>query len=836
MPRAAPMLSSFNAGELSPSVDGRVDVAKYASGCKVLENYVMTVQGPARRRGGTRHVAEVKDSANRTWLVPFVFSVEQAYILEFGDLYIRFYTNHGQVTSGGPAYEVVTPYTTADLESDDGTFALRLVQSNDIVYIVSQSYAPRKLSRLGATNWTLTTVTNVGGPFKTQNSTTTTVYASAATGTGITLTASASIFLSTHVGSLFYLGQKSVLSVTEWEPGKAIGAGVLRRSDGKNYLSLNAATTGGNKPVHTEGAAYDGDTGVQWEFQDPGFGYLRITAYTSGTVVTADVISRIPTNAVLVANASTRWALGAWSDAEGWPSQVTFHKERLVFGRGQNVWLSVAGDYETFTARDDGGVITADMAISITLQSDKKNNLIWFAPGDALLCGTAGAEFAIKSVTENQPFGPENVTAPEVSARGSRSIVPVFIGDVALFVQRSGLKLRDFQYDNLNLAFQSTDQNTLADHITKGGLTNLAYQQEPNSVAWSTRSDGLLLGMTYSREQYESAPYGGWHRHPIGGSFGTGNAVVESIACIPAPEKDRDELWKIVKRTIDGATVRYIEYMESEFLIGDDPQDAFFVDSGLTLNNTVAATLTPGTGANVQDAEGVIFTADASSFVVGDVGREIHYRYSEINEDDGRTLNWFMAKAVITAYTSATVVEATIAYPFPDLTAIASGGWRLSVTELSGLGHLEGETVSILADGAEHPDVVVTSGEIALDTPSSKIHVGLRCRCRLQTMRLNAGAADGTSQGKTSRINKLVIRLLETMGIKYGTSFSNMSEVDFRSTSDLMDNAVPLFTGDTIVDWPGDYDNDPWICLEQSNPQPSTIVGLMPTTSTYDRG
>lgn len=880
MPRAAPMLSSFNAGELSPSVEGRVEVAKYANGCKTLENYLMTVQGPAKRRGGTRFITEVKNSANQTWLVQFVFSVTQAYLLEFGNQYIRFFTNHGQVNVSGVAayngatayvvgdlvssagvnyyciaattgnappnatywypltgtiYEIPSPYTLSDLTASDGTFNLRLIQSNDIVYIASQSYAPRKLSRFGATRWTLTTVTPTGGPFKTLNSTTTTVYSSARTG-ATTLTASASIFSASHVGSLFYLGQKSVLSVKQWEPGKAIAVGNLRRSDGKNYKALNAATTGGDKPVHTSGSAYDGDSGVAWEFQDPGYGYVLITGYTSGTVVTGTVMSAIPDDAVLVGNASTRWAFGAWSDVEGWPSQVTFFKERLCFGRGQNVWMSVSGDYETFTARDDGGVVTADMAISILLQSDKKNNILWFSPSDALICGTAGAEFAIKSVTENQPFGPENVTAPEVSGRGSRSIVPTRIGDVTLFVQRSGIKLRDFQYDNLSLKFASTDQNTLADHITQGGIIALTYQQEPNNIVWCVRNDGALIAMTYSREQYESAPFGGWHRHPIGGSYAGGAAVVESVASIPAPAQDRDELWLIVKRTVNGTTKRYVEYMEYERRFGDDPQDSFYVDCGLTLNNTVAATLTPGTGANVQYTTNVPFTAGSASFVAGDVGREIHYRYSVIDPIDNKTLNWYTAKALITGYTSNVLVTCTIQVAFPSLAVIASGGWKLTVTSLSGLTHLEGQTVDVLADGAVHPQRTVSGGAITLDFAASKVQVGLPSRARLQTMRLNAGAGDGTSQGKTARINKASVRLLDTLGMKFGNNFENMDEQPFRDALDLMNNVTPLYTGDILLDWPGDYTTDPWLCFEQAQPLPSTIVSIMPIVSTYDRG
>lgn len=789
MPRAAPMLSSFNSGELSPNIEGRVDVTKYASGCKTLENYIPLVQGPAKRRGGTKFVAEIKDSTSRAWLVRFEFNTQQAYQLEFGHQYIRFYTNHGQVqvsgvsawvtgtdytvgnlrsnggvnyycitdhTSGvfatdladgkwyaldGTIYEIPSPWTASDLTDSNGMFGLRFVESNDIVYIVHQNYAPRKLSRYGATDWRISTLDPANGPFKTINTEETTVYASAQTGTGITVTASAAIFTASMVGSIFYIGQKSVLDVKQWEAGKSVAINQRRRSNGLNYLSLNAATTGGNKPIHTSGAVYDGDPGVQWQYEDSGWGYVKITGYTSGTVVTADVIKPIPFYAVLVGNATANWAFGAWSDVEGWPSQVTFYKERLTFGRGQNVWMSVSGDYENFASKDDSNEVSATQAISLTLQSDKVNNLQWFASADSLICGTAGGEFAIQPITTNQPFGPENCTAPTISVYGSRSVVPVRIGDAILFVQRSGLKLRDVVYDYLSNKYQSFDQNVFADHVTKDGILQMVFQQEPYSVVWGVRSDGQLVAMTYSREQYEAAPFGGWHRHPLGGT----NVFVESLSVIPSPAGDRDELWMIVRRTINGSTKRYIEYMVPEYRDTDAQADAFYVDCGAT-------------------------------------------------------------------------------YSGPPATIISGITW------------LEGQTVSILADGAVQPNRTVTGGAITLDLSASKVQVGLPCPAKLQTMRLNAGAGDGTSQGKTSRINSVSIRFVSSLGLKVGRTFSAIDEIDFRTVADGMNAPPALFSGDKRVDFNGDYSNDPWVCLEQDDPLPSTIVGIMPIVSTYDRG
>lgn len=882
MPRAAPLLSAFNAGELSPHMEARAEVQKYGNGCKLLENFIPMIQGPAKRRGGTRFVNEVKDSTARTWLVRFEFNTQNAYQLEFGNQYIRFYTNHGQVvvsgvtgwvtttayvvgdlrsngginyycttahTSGtfatdlasgywyaltGSVYEIPSPWSTADLTNSDGTFALRFTESNDIIYICHKSYAPRKLMRYGGTNWQIQTITPKKGPFKTINSDkTVTVYASGQTGS-VTLTASSAVFSASHVGALFYLEQSVITSIKMWESGKTYAAGDLVRSSGITYKCITGGTSGGVKPIHTEGQANDGNPGCKWEYQDPGYGYGTITAVASGTSATLNVIDQIPFYAVGVGSPTYKWALGAWNNADGWPTQVNFYKERLVFGRGQNVWLSVSGDYETFAAKDASGNVVADQAISLVLQSDKVNDLEWLSSSDALLCGTAGGEFAVQSITTNLPFGPDNVTAPSISAFGCRNTIPVKIADAIIFAQRSGIKLRDIVYDYISNKFQSTDQTVMADHITQGGINQIAYQQEPYSLIWAVRADGALICMTYSREQYDQPPYGGWHRHPVGGSFNGGPAIVECVSIIPAPAADRDEVWMIVKRTINGVTKRYIEYMEYERRLNDDPQDAFYVDAGLTLNNTVAATLTPGSGAIVQYQTGVTFTAGSAVFSAGDVGREIHYRYSVL-QNDARTLKWYTAKALITAYVSSTQVTCAIEFAFPSLATIASGGWRLSVTTISGLSHLEGQTVQILGDGANIPDAVVSGGSVTLQSPASKVQVGLKMRARLQTMRLNAGAGDGTSQGKTARINKAVIRLFETLGIKFGKSFDSLDEIDFRNVSDLMDGPPDLFTGDQVIDFPGDYSTDPWVCIQQDYPLPCTVVGLMPIVSTYDR-
>jgi hypothetical protein len=832
LPKSSPIILSFSSGELAPEFGARVDLEEYASGCRKMENFIPLIEGPALRRGGTKFVREVKDSTDETGFLRFQFNVEQAYVLEVGDQYMRFYTDQGIVMNGTNPLELATPWTTADLFDSDGNFQLRSVQSGDILYIthIDGTYAPRKLTRSGALSWSIAEYQPDGGPFEDIDpDETRTVYASGNTGT-VTLTASSAIFTSDHVGALFLLEQKDADTTTAWEAAKSITANDVRRVENRNYQAVNTATTGTVVPSHTRGAVYDGDTGVQWTFLDPGYGWARITAIGSGgTTATATVLSRIPDGAEGSGNASTRWAFGDWSADNGYPTHVTFFRERLTFARSttREIWMSVAGDFESFNGRDSAGEIVADSAISIELDSDQANRIEWLASSDVLLVGTAGAEFVVHEITTSEPLGPGNVKADQNSSYGSRAVNPVRVGDSVLFIQKSGRKLRDLAFTLEKERFISTNLNVLSRHLLKKGeaITAMAYQQEPHSVIWARRSDGALLATTLNVNQRRF----GWHRHPIGGAFGSGDAVVEAIEVIPTPDADADELWLIVKRTVNGSTKRYVEFMTQEWEDTEDIIEAFYLDSGLTYDGSENATLTPGAGATVAGTEGVTFTAGSGVFVSGDTGKEIRYRYQDDDEE------WHTARAEITLVNSSTVVTADIIAEFPSLSAIAALGWRITATTLSGLDHLEGLTVDVLADGASHDQVVVTSGAITLTRASAYVHVGLPCPCKLAPMRIEAGAADGTAQGKVKRIHRTNIRLLNTVGGKSGPDEDHLDEILFRDPSMDMDEPVPPFSGDKELPWPDGYNNEGYLMYVNDQPLPATVVAFMPQLVTQDR-
>lgn len=815
MPRAAPLQANFNAGELSPTLEGRVDIAWYGNGCHKLRNFIPLVQGPARRRSGTRFVAEVKNSAQRTWLVPFKFSDDVAFVLEFGNQYIRFYSQHGQVLSGpSTPLEVATPWTTADLTATDGTLRLSMVQSADVIYIAHPGYPLRKLVRLSNTNWQLQTVNLRGGPFKTVDpDNTVTVYASAATGASVTLTASSAIFTADKVGALILIESKPVDDIKPWETNKSITAGAERRSDGNVYSALNSATTGTIRPTHTIGARFDGDTGVQWQYLHSGWGYARILT-ASGTTATAEIVKRIPSQAVGVGNPTNRWAFSEFSSGEGWPSHVAFFRERLWLARGTKLWASVVADFEDFASRDAADV-TPDMAISIDIASDQINDPAWLVAGDALLVGTVGNEFAVGETSSNEPLGPANIQAAQQTSHGSRQVQPVRVNDAVLFVQRAGRKLREIRFTFESEGYSTSNVSLRAEHITRGQIVQLTYQQEPHSIVWACCANGDLLGFTYDREQDVQ----GWHPHPIGGG-----ALVESVAAIPTPDGTRDELWIIARRTINGVTRRYVEYMERDWVSyeGSTIDEAFFVDSGLTYDGTIAAnTLT------LTSLSPLRVTAASAIFAAGDLGDRIIINRGQASE----------CRLRIDAFVSSTVVDVTALTPLPanfNQSGETAATWHFARDQLAGLGHLDGRTVDVLADGAVHPSVVVTAGVVQLTRHASIASVGLSCPAVLVTGRLEAGSADGTAQGKTKRVAKLYYRLLDTLGGKGGTREDQLDIIPFRSSVDPMDRPPGVFSGDVDILSPSGYEKDARIVYLNDQPLPATVVAIMPRLSTFD--
>jgi hypothetical protein len=674
MARVAVQLTNFTGGELSPRLDGRNDLTKYASGCKTLENMIVYPHGSAARRPGTQFVAEVKDSTKKTRLIPFEFSTTQTYMLEFGNQYIRFYKDNGVILSGGSPYEIVSPYLEAEL------FEIKFAQSADVMYICHPNHAVRKLSRTGHTAWTLTEVNFTNGPYLDNNITTTTFTISAHTvGAGRTLTASAITGINSDTGF---------------------------------------QTT---------------DVGRLVQFRN---GYGKITARTSTTVVTIEILKDMGST-----SSSTDWSLGAFSNTTGHATCVTFFEQRLVFAgtksQPQTLFFSKSGDYENMD-ENRSGTVSDDDAIIYTIASNQVNAIRFMTATRTLIVGTAGGEFAVSGGGTDVAVTPTNILIKKQSNHGAANLDAIAVGNVTLFLQRAKRKIRELAYNFDVDGYLAPDMTILAEHISESGITQMAYQQEPNQIIWCVRTDGQLIALTYQREQQVVA----WHRHIFGGSFSTGDAVCESVAALPTDDNEY-QIWVIIKRTINSVTKRYVEYLHTFDFDETDNTDFNFLDSQLSYSGS-------------------------------------------------------------------------------------------PVTSISGLSHLEGQTVAILADGATHPRKTVTSGSISLERSASKVKVGLPYTSLLQTMRLDAGSQDGTSQGKTKRIFDITLRIYESIGIEVGPDLNNMERIPFRSSATLMNQAIPVFTGDKEIEFRGNYETDGYVYVRQDQPLPLTILSLYPRLVTND--
>ncbi len=744
-----PIWQSFNAGELSPLMDGRTDQEKYFSGAKTMQNFLPTVAGPAVRRAGTRFINPTKASGFAQ-LVPFTFSAAQSYILEFGDSYLRFWVSRGQLLSSGIPYEIPTPFALANLLNASGASNLRTTQSADTMWVVASdgSVQPQVLKRFGATNWTLTPNAFPNGPFKDIDpAATVTVTASAATGSSVTLTASASIFTPDDVGNAFYVETADPSTDTMWQSAKSYTVGSRIRYAGNVYLCTATTGAGGGAavtgqtnaypPVHLVGIESDGIN--KWQYLHSGYGWGTITAQT-GTTATVSVANRLPDSMVSGTGNTTRWAKAAFSATEGWPTDVTFFKQRLVFARGRQLFMSQVGVYDDFTERY-GPDITPATAILLTLTEDKLDNVRWMVQSRGLLLGTAVSELSIQEQTQQKVFAADNVQNVPQTQYGSGGCHPIRVGEAVLFVQRSGKRLREMKYDYSIDRYKAEDLSVLAPHVTDSGIIGMDFALEPDNQLWAVLANGKLAVLTYNRDRGVV----GWTPVVLGGTSDAGAwGAVEAVAVIPKPDATRDDVWLIVRRIVNGNTVRYLEIVEDYRLCEAGVEKSYFVDCGLTYSGTPA-------------------------------------------------------------------------------------------TVISGLNHLEGQTVQVLVDGSTHADRVVSSGQITLDRAGSTVHAGLGFTSILQTMRPDMGAPNGSGQTRRRSVSQAVFRLYNSVGGKFGPSLSNLNPVPTLNPRAAIGTPAKLFNGDTDqLIFPANMDTDGFIFFVQDQPLPSTLVAIIPRMQVND--
>lgn len=623
---------SFAAGELAPSLHARVDLAKYHVGLATALNVFIHAHGGASNRPGTKFIAEVKDSAKAVRLIPFEFSTVQTYMLEFGEQYMRVHKDGGQVveaavavtgatqanpvtittgtahgyaagdevyvsgvggmtelngrnfvvtstpttttftiedkagtpvdgtaygtyTSGGEAervYEIATPYAAADVGR------LAFAQSADVMYLVHPDYAPRKLSRTGHTAWTLAAVTFTPG-------------IAAPTGEAASYTGAKT------AATLEY----KVTAVDDETGEESLPSGIASVTGPAEYdwpagdkvsVSWTAVSGAGRYRV------YKADNGI--------YGYIGTTEATSfdDDNIGADVSDAPPS------------ARNPFSGAGNYPSAVMFHEQRLAFAdttnNPQTLWLSRLSAYENFSVSSP---TKADDAITVTIAARQVNELRHMVSLDNLVLLTSGGEWRLRPGGSDAALSPSSVQVKPQSYRGAAWVSPIVIGNTVLFVQEKGAITRDLSYSFEVDGYTGNDLSVLANHLFEGyQINDWAYAQAPHSLVWAVRDDGKMMSLTYMREHEVFA----WAQHETAGTY-------EAVATVS--EGQEDATYVVVKRTLQGRTVRCIERFASRTV--NAAEDSYFVDCGLAYDG--AATSAVG-GLWHLEGEEVVILADGN--------------------------------------------------------------------------------------------------------------------------------------------------------------------------------------------------------------------------------
>lgn len=665
---------SFSGGEVTPEFFGRIDDVKYQSGLATCRNFLVKPHGPVENRPGFAFVREVKDSSKKVRLIPFTFSTTQTMVIELGAGYIRFHTQGGTVLSAGVPYEIANPYAEADL------FDIHYVQSADVLTLVHPGYAPRELRRLGATNWTLTTITFAAPTAPT------------------TPTA-------TKVGG-------TELKYTYAYVVTAIGADGISESQKSPVATVTANLFETGQVIDITWSAVTGATRYNvFKQQGGAFGYI---GSTSDLMLRDDNIdpdmSKTPPIYETVFNTTGEY-----------PGAVSYFEQRRCFAgsinKPQNIWMTKSGTESNMSyslpLRDDD-------RISFRVAAREANTIRHIVPLTQLVLLTSAAEWRVTSVNSDA-VTPTTISVGPQSYVGASNVQPVIINNTLIYGAARGGHVRELAYNWQANGYLTGDLSLRAPHLFDNlDITDMAYAKAPMPVVWFVSSNGKLLGLTYVPEQQ----IGAWHQHDTDGVF-------ESITVVA--EGAEDVLYAVIRRTINGATKRYVERMASRQFANQN--DAFFVDCGATYNGA-------------------------------------------------------------------------------------------PTTTISGLGYLEGKTVSILADGAVHPQRVVTGGSITLDNEASKVHIGLPITADIKTLPVALGLQDGSfGQGRFKNVNKVWLRVYRSSGIFVGPDFDKLTEAKQRTTE--MYGLPPALKSEEIpVMVTPSWDDSGQVAVRQSDPLPLTIVSL----------
>jgi len=814
MPVTRTFSRAFGGGEISPEMFGRIDDKKYQTGAATMRNFIAKPQGPAENRPGFAYVAEVKNSAQTVRLLSFTFSTTQTMVIEFGDEYFRFHTQgqpllyvDGSAWNGGTnyaigdiakqsgvnyyaktahsnsqppnatnwyplptspnIYEVPHPYQQAEL------FDVHYVQSADVMTLVHPNHAPRELRRLSATKWELKTI-NFASPL--------------ASPTGVSVTAY--IPSSSSTNSDTYEAHEYVVTAVAsnlTDESSQSNSGSVQNNiyvtGAKNTITWNAVSGASKYRVYKEQAGL--------------YGFIGEVSGT--TIVDANIGPDFSRTPPIYEN--------EFQSANNFPGAVSYFEQRRVFAgtnnEPQSILMTKSG---TESNMSFGRPIRDDDRIKFKVAAREANTIRHIVPLTQLLLLTGSAEWRVSSINSDA-ITPTSISVKPQSYVGANNAQPVIVNNSMVYAAARGGHIRELGYNWQANGFITGDLSLRAPHLFDNlTITDMALAKAPIPIVWFISSNGKLLGFTYVPEQ----TIGAWHQHDTDGTF-------ESVATVS--EGNDDVLYCVVKRTINGATKKYVERLGTRLF--DNARDCFFVDCGATYNGTntdTNRTVTISGGTNYTRGESVTITANYNLFnappSLDDVGDAVVLLSGS---------NYYRCN--ITATSSATVATVKLDVDLPaSLRNTGITTYEVARNVISGLNHLEGKTVSILADAAVHPQRVVSSGSITLDRASSVVHVGLEYESDLQTLPL-ALQVEAFGQGRVKNLNHVWLRVLESSGIFAGPSADKLIEAKQRTTEPY--GAPPrLKTEDIKIMLTPTWQDTGQLFVRQTDPLPLTVVGL----------
>lgn len=763
-------------------------------------------------------------------------------------------------TTGGSVarvYEITTPYQTADLQE------INFTQSADVMTIVHYSYPVYELTRSDHDAWTLALET-----FNPTQDHPTALSVAANSGSGTVSEYKVTAISDDGEESLTAIGTGvSITGITQADPGVVTATshgfsdgdeveinGVVGMTEvnGRRFNVANstastfeltdlndldvdttgytAYSSGGTVyPVYDSVSGASGasrDNTISWTavagaqkyavyYNDNGlFGLIGETESTSFTDdgISADLDITPPKY------------VDVFNETGDYPQAVGYYEQRRVFGGSTDEpdtsRYSVTGNHSNFTRSIPA---QADDSITATLSSEEVNAIRHYVPGNDLLVLTAGSEWKVNS-GQDSGFSVDTLKQKPQTKWGCNFIKPITQGGTTLFVQENGAVVRSIGYSLQIDGYTGSNISLLGSHLFRNHtVSEAAFSRYPDPVIAYIRDDGQVLCLTFDQEQEVVA----WATWDTDGLF-------ESCAAIrPSTSTPNDYIYFVVQRTINGNTVRYIERTaDREF---EDVRDAFFVDSGLTLDNPITIT-------GVTAADPVVVTAPSHGLSDGDEIDifDIVWEYDEDtlgNQTQPEQLNsrrYVVASA--TAHTFALTDKDGNDIDGSAYNAYVRGGTvRATFTTVSGLDHLEGENVVALSDGNVISSLTVSNGSVTLPRAASRLHIGLKFIADIETLDLVEGdPRTGTTQGLQRKIPNATLRFERSRGVFVGPSTSLLTEMKQREFEAYGDPTA-LLTGDKRIDLMSDWNDNGRVFIRQKNPLPLTILAIIPEMDTGDR-